>query len=127
MILGTRTNYSYDPAGNILMVWTGDSTEVTDRVPDLKYFMVSNPSPNPFNARVVFHFEIRAAQKVTVRIYDLRGHLVRHLLDEELPAGTGDVVWDGRTDQGSDLASGMYMAKLDTEYNQVVLRMMLVK
>ncbi len=124
---GQRINYRYDAAGNILLVWTGYSTDVQDRTPDLNFLRVGSPAPNPFNARVVIRFEIRAAQRVQVRIFDLRGRMVRDLVDEDFAPGIVDMVWDGRDGRDADLASGMYLARIETERSTANLRMMLVK
>ena len=47
-------------------------------------------------------------------IFDLRGRRVRELLDgRPLPAGPHTVVWDGRDDGGREVASGIYISRLD--------------
>ena len=124
---GQRINYRYDAAGNILLVWTGYNSDVQTGPPDLNFLQVGAPAPNPFNARVVIRFEIRAAQRVKVRIYDLRGRMVRDLVDEDFAPGSVDLAWDGRNDGAASLASGMYVARIETERRTANLRMMLVK
>lgn len=48
-------------------------------------------------------------------VYDLKGRLVRTLVDGVLPAGPDEAVWDGRTDAGREAASGAYFYRLKTE------------
>ena len=51
-----------------------------------------------------------ARGRTTIRVYDLRGRLVRTMTD--VPAGPGwaRVTWDGRDDSGSAVAAGVYLA-----------------
>lgn len=52
---------------------------------------------------------------VRIRIYNFRGMLLRTLLDGRLPAGSNDVVWDGRGDHGQFLASGVYLLRIEVD------------
>lgn len=49
-----------------------------------------------------------AAGRVSFRIFDVRGRLVRTLLDESRPAGESTIAWDGADDSGARVAAGMY-------------------
>ncbi len=70
-------------------------------------------APNPFNPRTMIRFRLETAGPVTLRIYDLAGRLVRTLVDGgELEAGLHQVAWQGRSDQGQALASGLYFPRL---------------
>ena len=71
-------------------------------------------APNPFNPRTVLSFDLARPARATLAIYDIRGMLVRRLLDQELPAGRHEAVWDGRDDGGRGAASGVYLARLQT-------------
>ena len=46
-----------------------------------------------------------------VAVYDLRGRLVRTLVDGAFPAGTQTATWDGRDESGRDVSSGMYFVR----------------
>lgn len=70
--------------------------------------------PNPCNPRTAIVFELPAAQTVSLRIYDVRGNLVRELVHENRPAGRQDVSWDGADAGGRTMASGTYFARLTT-------------
>ena len=70
-------------------------------------------APNPFNPRTQIRFRLETAGPVTLRIYDLAGRLVRTLVDDgALEAGLHEVSWEGRSDQGRTLASGLYFPRL---------------
>jgi flagellar hook assembly protein FlgD len=49
---------------------------------------------------------------VTLRIYDVAGRVVRTLVDGPQTAGSRAAVWDGRSDAGLTLASGVYLAEV---------------
>jgi len=64
--------------------------------------------PNPFNPETVIPFSLAATGRVTVRIYDVRGRLVRTVLDAVKPAGVHVARWNGSTETGTQSASGVY-------------------
>lgn len=65
--------------------------------------------PNPFVGESEVTFALPAAEKVTLRVYDVRGRLVRTLVNESRAAGVYHETWNGRDDAGRDLASGVYL------------------
>jgi hypothetical protein len=66
-------------------------------------------APNPFRSYGTIHFGISRPTDVSLAVYDVRGRLVRVLLDERvLPAGEHRVNWDARDDGGHDVSSGVY-------------------
>ncbi|MFH2052215.1 MAG: FlgD immunoglobulin-like domain containing protein, partial [bacterium] len=64
--------------------------------------------PNPFNPKVKISYTLPVAGEVTVRVYDVKGRLVRELKDEPAPAGAGQVTWDGADGGGRPASSGLY-------------------
>lgn len=73
--------------------------------------------PNPFNPGTKFSFTLERDAHVSLAVFDLRGHLVRSLVDQRLPAGDYDGVfaWDGRDEQGRAATSGTYFYRLTTD------------
>ena len=71
------------------------------------------PFPNPFNSQIVlpFHLEVESANAV-VWLYGALGNPVRTFRLGLLPRGTHRLTWDGTDDQGRQVASGRYLAKL---------------
>ena len=69
--------------------------------------------PNPFNPSTAIRFELPQAAAVTLRILDVRGRVVRVLLDGVArPPGRHAVSWDGRSSAGTPQPSGVYVAEL---------------
>jgi hypothetical protein len=67
------------------------------------------PRPNPFNPRTEILYELAAPTRVHLRIYNLRGQLVRDLVDEPMPAGRHRALWQGNDSRGHAVASGTYI------------------
>ena len=68
--------------------------------------------PNPFNARTVIGFELDRRQPVSLRVHSLTGQRVTTLAEGVYPEGVFAVSWDGRDDQGREVASGVYLCRL---------------
>jgi hypothetical protein len=71
-------------------------------------------SPNPFNPAPTIAFELAVPGNASISIYDVSGRLVRSLVDENLPAGMHEVIWNGRDGNGAMAASGVYFYRLNT-------------
>ena len=95
--------------------------------PDLPRPLRARHWPNPFNPRVKIEFAAARAGHVTLRVYDLRGELLRTLVDEERPVGPQVVEWDGRDEGGRSVASGVYFYEVRAGGEAVVEKMALVR
>ena len=84
-------------------------------------------TPNPANPRTVIGYELPRASRVTLRVVDVRGRLVRTLVDGWRPAGAHRAFWDGRDDSGRAAASGVYLAVGEWMDSRTVGRVTLVR
>lgn len=64
-------------------------------------------APNPFNPQTSLRFSLPSAGHVTLTIHDVAGRTIATLLDRDLEAG-----WHSAEFNGSNLASGIYLAVL---------------
>ncbi|RJP76047.1 MAG: T9SS C-terminal target domain-containing protein [Candidatus Zixiibacteriota bacterium] len=71
-------------------------------------FALREPHPNPFNPSTVARFEMRAASHVSLQVYDTAGRMVKELVNGWKAAGVHTVTFDG-----SNLPSGIYLARLE--------------
>jgi hypothetical protein len=69
--------------------------------------------PNPFNPTTKIAYEIPEPGLVRLHVYDVRGRCVKSLVNGMTEEGTHEVLWDGRGDGGTELASGVYFVRLD--------------
>ena len=64
---------------------------------------------------------------MTLRVYDVAGHLVRTLVDAQRSPGTYEARWDGRDERGRGVASGVYFYRLRAGDFSQTRRMVLLK
>jgi len=85
-------------------------------------------SPNPFNPQTAIAFELPWQVTVSLRVYDISGHLVDVLLDDEVAAqGRNEVLWGGRDQTGRLVPSGTYFYRLTAGGYTETKRMVLLK
>jgi len=71
--------------------------------------------PNPFNPSLTVEFSLDRARSVRVDVFNVRGALVRTLVDDARPAGPQRVQWDGTDNAGTRVASGVYLIRVSSE------------
>ncbi len=89
--------------------------------------LLVNAWPNPFNPVTKLTVEVAASGPMKLEVYDLRGRLVRTLLDQDLGRGTHTTQWDGQNDQGVVVPSGVYFARASNATGATSAKLMLVK
>ncbi len=83
--------------------------------------------PNPFNPRTEISFDLAGEGQTRLAIFDVRGMLVRQLVNEDLPAGLHTAVWDGKNDSGRAVSSGTYLYRLESGPQVLSRKMQLVR
>jgi trimeric autotransporter adhesin len=83
--------------------------------------------PNPGNPSFSLNLELPMAGPAQVIIFDVTGRLQVQLLDEMMPAGTRQLIWDGRNADGHQLSSGLYLARLRTLTGSVTRRVVILR
>jgi choice-of-anchor B domain-containing protein len=86
---------------------------------------LADPMPNPAPEGSTLTFELPRESAVTLVLYDVSGRAVRTIASGVFPVGRHAVRWDGRDDQGRNVASGAFVARLsdgrDVRSTRVVL------
>jgi hypothetical protein len=80
--------------------------------------------PNPFDTSTTLRFTRAIAGHVRLSIHDAAGRRVRTLIDDSRHAGEHRITWDGRDSRGRNVATGIYMARLEAEGKVTARRMM---
>ena len=88
-------------------------TNVRD-IQDPYSFELRQNYPNPFNPSTTLNFKLSSDMFVELTIYNLVGKTVMTLVNEYFEAGSYDIEWYGRDENGNLVASGVYMARLET-------------
>ena len=90
--------------------------------------LAASVSPNPLNPDAVLSFRTEEAGIASVDLFDVKGRLVRRLLDHEpLPVGDHDLRIDGRNDSGEKLASGIYFFRVRAGNDQATGQLAILK
>jgi hypothetical protein len=111
------------------------SVEDDEQEKDLpREFVLHQNYPNPFNPTTKIPYTVYGSQFVvhrpiptTLKIYNVLGEKVRTLLDEPKKAGTYEVIWDGKDDQGKEVASGIYFYRLKVGNQSLTKKMLLLR
>jgi len=90
-------------------------------------FGLNQNYPNPFNPITTISYSMPEAAKVRLDIYNLKGQLVKTLIDSEMEAGPHSVVWNGKDGNNQAVASGIYFYRLSSPNNTQTKRMLLMK
>ena len=83
--------------------------------------------PNPFNAATTIQFSILRSIEVELAIYNLAGQEVVGLVSDRLQAGVHTVQWDGRDHSGRELASGVYVYRLQAGREMATRKLLLLQ
>ncbi|MBX7151510.1 S8 family serine peptidase [bacterium] len=96
------------------------------KIPEV--FSLEQNYPNPFNPTTSIHYELSQKAKVTLKIYNVFGQEVKTLIaGKDHVAGRYDVEWNGRNDQGNQVASGIYFYRLQAGSLNKVMKMTFIK
>jgi len=76
----------------------------------LNKFVLHPNYPNPFNPTTTIEFDLPNTSEVTLKVYNILGEEVAKLVSDRLSAGSYSYEWDA-----SNLASGVYLYRLETE------------
>jgi hypothetical protein len=67
-------------------------------------------SPNPFNPVTKIRFAVSKASDVSLRVYNVRGELVKTIASGHFEQGMHEATWNGRNAAGQQVSSGVYYA-----------------
>ena len=80
-----------------------------------------NCYPNPFRENLTIEIELMGTNHIEVKIFDVGGRLIRDLYRGSA-INNKTIVWNGRSDQGTRMASGNYYVKVNNVVKKVVLK-----
>jgi len=83
--------------------------------------------PNPFNPTTRIKFSVREQGRVTIRIYNVRGQMVRQLLNQVREPGTHSVLWAGLDEANRPVASGVYLCRLESSGSSDTKKLVLLR
>jgi len=104
-----------------------DTVSISDLLTPVPVLTLAQNYPNPFNPNTTISFVLPSRQQARLSIFNLKGQLVRTLVDAKLEAGQNTFTWDGKDARGKTVASGVYSYRLSTETGHLIKKMILMK
>jgi len=111
-----------DLSGNPLHI---DSYNVND--PKLQDVFLAQNFPNPFNPSTTISFALLKDSEITISVYDVRGRLIKTLLNQSMTKGSTTINWDGKDNVGNSVKGGVYFYILQTNGFYQTKKMILLK
>ncbi len=94
---------------------------------ELQAYRINSVSPNPFNPTTKISFSLAQTSNVKIEVFAMDGRLVRTLFSGQKTQGDHDVLWDGKNDAGSEVASGQYFCQMTAGDMRDARKLTLVK
>ncbi|MBN2461745.1 MAG: CapA family protein [Candidatus Cloacimonetes bacterium] len=112
----TERNYGIPPARN------------NDPVPaDIPAAKLQQNFPNPFNPDTQITYELHAASRINLSVYNIKGQLIRKLVEEKQQPGYYVFDWNGRNNLGRAVPTGVYLYRLDAGSCSITRKCILIK
>jgi hypothetical protein len=120
-------NARIDPIllSNFLKYSTGVPSDPAGSLP-VKFDLKQN-YPNPFNLQTVIPYSVSRRSRVSLKVYDIRGHEIKTLVDGVKTPGDKTVIWNGTTDDDSITDSGFYLYRLTVDGASQTKKMLVLK
>jgi hypothetical protein len=113
---------------------TGVSAEISREVLSPKAllpkaFALSQNYPNPFNPSTTIAYDIPEGDNIQVqlKVYNMRGQLVRTLVEETKSEGSYQIQWDGSDNYGRRVSSGVYFYRIKAGEFSKTRKMVILK
>ena len=81
--------------------------------------------PNPFNTETTIEYYLPEPCRITIKIIDLQGKILRILDDGEKNSGISRTIWDGKDEDGNTVTSGLYFYRIETSTGLTEIKRMI--
>ena len=110
---------------NITVDVTAVGVDEGPAIPDV--FALHQNYPNPFNPNTTIAYDVPEVSHVRIDIYNLLGQKIRTLVNGEHAPAYYHARWDGTTDAGAIVASGMYIYRIDAGKFSAIRKLVIMK
>jgi hypothetical protein len=90
-------------------------------------FQLYHNYPNPFNSTTTISYDLLKNAGVIIKAYNLLGHEVKTLVNENQVAGYHSVTWNGTDYLGNIVSSGAYIYRLRVDDKIKTKKMLYIK
>ncbi len=115
-----EANNGYPYLTDVTLFLEEDLIEIAESLTIFNY-------PNPFNPETTIFFTLPTPGRVELTIYNIKGQRVITLLSEYHDAGEHRIIWNGKNDTGSKVATGIYYYRMTTPEYTETRKMLLLK
>jgi len=88
---------------------------------------LSQNYPNPFNPDTNIKYSLKNTGHVSIEIFNIQGQKVKTLVNRSEISGDHEVTWNGISDDGTAVSSGVYFYKMKADGSSVTKKMLLLK
>lgn len=121
-----NSNYKIQPRNDAdLGPFTVGVQETPENIP--RTYALEQNYPNPFNPETIVKYQLPKQTAVSINIFNILGQKVRTLVDNVQPAGTYSLRWDGASDRGVRVPSGVYFYQMKSADFVKMHKMLLLK
>ncbi|MCF7857967.1 MAG: T9SS type A sorting domain-containing protein [Candidatus Cloacimonetes bacterium] len=101
--------------------------EPGNNVPEVTKTSLDQNYPNPFNPSTTIAYSLQNDGMAELNVYNIKGQLVKTLVNGEQPAGLYEAVWNGKDNNEKNISSGVYFYKLSTKDETIMKKMLMLK
>tara|TARA_B100001027_G_scaffold183741_1_gene135629 strand:- start:154 stop:591 length:438 start_codon:yes stop_codon:yes gene_type:complete len=91
------------------------------------YYDLNDNYPNPFNPKTNITYRLQRDCLVGITIYDMRGNVIRQLVNEVQNSGFKTVEWNSTNNQGKEVSAGVYLYSIEAGNFRQTKKMILLK
>ncbi len=113
-------------SGESTNAWFVSLREDSSIIPSPEKVTLSN-YPNPFNPTTTISYALPYEDNISLCIYNVKGQLVKQLVEGKQPEGYYDVLWNGKDSVGRKVASGIYYYRINTCGKTLHKKMLMLK
>lgn len=122
-----ETGWELLETGNIMIRTIVDSNPTGTELELIPNIPVMSNYPNPFNPETTIQLNIPTNGKATLKIFNMKGQLIRTLHDGYLQAGNKTIKWNGLDNNNEKVTSGVYFYNLQMEGYSITKKMLMLK
>jgi len=124
-VKGVISNENYD-LPKIWWINVTGGTGINNDVASNRAILHQN-IPNPFNPETSIKFNLVESGHASLEIYNIKGQRVKTLVNNHLSSGEYNFVWNGKDENGNQVASGLYLYTLKTQDISIQKKAILLK
>ncbi len=121
-------NYGSLQSDSSNVIYVDPNTQANHDTPEVTYvFNMKQNYPNPFNPETNIFYSLAEKSAVSLKIFNIKGQLVKTLVNENQQKGQYKIVWNGQNNEGKRVGSGVYFIRMSTPKYQTIRKALLLK